>query len=262
MNKKPIIITIFNNKGGVRKTTTTVALACSLASQDYCVGMIDLDAQGHIESFWPSDEPRQDIVTIIKKLKSIQTFIQKSDFRKVEDNLYLLPNDKDLTEGLFYSLFPNETQNKERYLVIPSLLSQLEGFDYILIETPPNIENRSIGAMLSADLLLIPTELENWSVGNINNVVETVNNLKNLFPKHEPPKIVTVYTRVGATKKALNNIYTLFAQKNNIPNLGSTQESSEYQWAVGPPYYSSKKCKMDYDKISKQIIKLCKNKAN
>ena len=259
----PTIITVFNNKGGVGKTTTTISIACSLASQGFVVGMIDLDAQGHLESFWETDEPRQDIVSIIKKNKTLKTFIKKSDFRKLEDNLFLLPNDKDITEGLFYSIFPNEDENKQRYGIIPSLLLKLDGFDYILIETPPNLENRSIGAILSANFLVIPTALEKWSIENIVNVIDNVNNLKNLFPEFKPPIIGTVYTRVGKIKKLLNRTYAKYAESIGIQNLGYVFESSDYQEAINQaPYFSSVKCRSDYDQITKNIQLLCQNQTN
>ncbi len=263
MPSKPVVITIFNNKGGVAKTTTTISLACSLASEGFSVGMIDLDAQGHLESFWETEEPRQDIVTIIKKSKTLKTFIQKSDFRELQENLFLLPNDKDITEGLFYSIFPKEEQNMERYNLIPSLLSKLEGFDYILIETPPNLENRSIGAILSANFLVIPTALEKWSIENIINVIDNVNNLKNVFPSFDLPHIGTIYTRVGKIKKLLNRTYANYAETIGIQNLGYIYESSDYQEAIAqPPYFTSVKCRSDYDSVSKKIQLLCQNQIN
>ena len=148
-------ITVGNNKGGVAKTTTTVNLACSLARQGYKVGMIDLDAQSNLSDSYFLYPKNTDIVSCFRRAIQTKQKISQEDFVEVGTNLWLLPNLKNITEGLFYELFDGQEGQKQRHLFFAYLLSELEAFDYLLIDTPPNLENRSISAILASDFLLI-----------------------------------------------------------------------------------------------------------
>lgn len=47
---QPTVVAVFNQKGGIGKTTTTTNLAVCLAAMGYPVGVIDLDTQGNATS--------------------------------------------------------------------------------------------------------------------------------------------------------------------------------------------------------------------
>lgn len=258
-------ITVYNHKGGVAKTTTTVNLSCSLAQQGYRVAMIDLDAQAHLSTeFWDDYSAVNDIVSIIKKSKTQPIVIKSTDFTKVGENLWILPNYKDITEGLFYSIYPDENDSKKRNLILPNLLSELEDFDYLLIETPPNLENRSIGAILVADFLLIPTYFEKLSVKGIKDILEVLTGIQNNYDEFVNPKMGIVCTRVNRIWKFINWIFGQKLSNCGVPVLCNIYNSSNYAInyknidAQEPVYYRSTECQVDHNELAKQILKILK----
>ena len=50
-NKKPIIITIANEKGGVAKTTSAINIAAGLALREKNVLLVDIDSQTHLSNW-------------------------------------------------------------------------------------------------------------------------------------------------------------------------------------------------------------------
>lgn len=248
------IITVSTNKGGVGKTTTVVNLACSLARLGYQVGMIDFDAQANLsDNYWGEYEPKNDLAKVLKT----EQLIQKQDFTNVGNNLWILPNLKNVTEGLFYELYPNKTDSKQRYFLMSIILSELEGFDYLIIDTPPNLENRSINAILVADFLLVPTLLEKSSISTIANLRTIVASLARSYPEFHPPVVGMVHTRVNRVTKTLNAILGKYSEEKFLPLLCQIYSDSKYNYAVNAPaYYSCNQCKLDHDNLSKKIISL------
>ena len=255
-------ITLFNHKGGTGKSTTTVNLACSLARQGYRVAMIDLDAQANLSDSYFDYSPTTDIVSCFRRGIATGQTITSEDFTQVGDNLWLLPNLKNITEGLFYELFGGQDDQKQRHLFFTYLLSQLEAFDYLLIDTPPNLENRSISAIIASDFLLIPTLLEKTSLDNVSNVLTVVEHLTNQY-QLDPIPTGLVYTRVDRISKWLNASWSRYAQELNLEVLGTIYKSSDYAYSPHcPAYYGSGKVKLDHDNLSKNLIKLCQKTNN
>jgi chromosome partitioning protein len=249
------IITISTNKGGVGKTTTVVNLACSLARQGYKIGMIDFDAQANLSNnYWGQYKANNDLTKIIRT----QQFIQKQDFTLVGDNLWILPNFENLTEGLFYSLYPSATQTKDRYMILSILLQELEGFDYLLIDTPPNLENRSISAIMVADFLLCPVLLEKSSIDAVKNIIKIVQGLASNYSEFKAPVSALVHTRVSRITKLLNSVMGKYSNQL-LPILCQVYSDSKYNYATTKPaYYSCNQCKLDHDNLAKKILELLK----
>lgn len=158
------ILSVYNLKGGVGKTSTAVNLAHLAASQGLRVLLWDLDPQA-AATFYFRIKPR--IQGSSKKL--IRGKIDLEDQIKGTDyeNLDLLPADfsyrkMDLVLG----------DEKKPTQALMRLLSPLEGeFDLILIDCPPSISLLSENIFRASTALLVPLLPSTLSVRTLEQLV-------------------------------------------------------------------------------------------
>jgi chromosome partitioning protein len=260
MSGKMKVISVFSNKGGVSKTTTTINLACALAKQGYKVGLIDFDAQAHLSTDYFEYEANNNLVTCLEN----NTFISFKDFTEVGDNLWLLPNHEDITEGIFYFLFEGKDKVKQRHFLLAHKLSKLKGFDYVLIDTPPNLENRAISSILAADYLIIPSLLEKQSIDNIKKIVEVVDFYKKEY--NIAPEILGVTFGIVDRRRLLMNLSLRNYARHTLPDIKIIDpyiyQSVEYAYSViakTPAYFYSNKIKFNFDDLTNNILCLLQN---
>ena len=157
---KALTVAVYNNKGGIGKTTTVINLAASLTLHRKKVVVIDFDpnqkdltdslnAQPNKHSLYDclkdkvgKIDLKQTIYSYTKKSKSGTTF--SFDIIPVDDTLSEASEDEIRRE-----ISPHSLRKK-----LASLKSE---YDYILIDAPPNWRFYSISAVYAADVVLIPT---------------------------------------------------------------------------------------------------------
>ena len=170
------VIAIYHNKGGVGKTTTTVNLAAALAKTGYRVLLIDLDSQSNstfaVGLMKFPDEIDDDIknsyvyhVILEKNKFPISEVARKSSFCTPEFDV--IPSHIDL--------MAHEFELKESTGAIKTrLLKKLEevagNYDIVLIDTPPSLNLYAEIALITADYLLIPSDLKPFANEGLNNV--------------------------------------------------------------------------------------------
>lgn len=178
-----IILAIYHNKGGVGKTTTTVNLAATLSKMGYRVLLIDLDSQSNstfaVGLMKFRDELDDDIkksyvyhVILEKNKFSISEVARKSsfctpEFDVIPSHIDLMTHEFELREG--------------RYITKTRLLKKLEeasgNYDIVLIDTPPSLNLYAEIALITADYLLIPSDLKPFANEGLNNVRNFINDI-------------------------------------------------------------------------------------
>jgi chromosome partitioning protein len=143
-----ITICIGVQKGGVGKTTTACVTAF-LLSRNYKTLVIDFDSQGNSTQILTG----RDIYQFEEQ--TILEAIMEEDAKKytlnVKDNLDIIPTD-DLLENLNDSL---RKQNRFMGTALRSLIESVSHeYDYIIIDTPPNLGKLTVSALAASDYVV------------------------------------------------------------------------------------------------------------
>jgi chromosome partitioning protein len=170
------IVSIFNQKGGVGKTTTNINLSAYLASMGMNILTVDIDPQGNTTSGLGIDknELQYSIYDVIMGLPAKKAITST----KVK-NLYILPSNVDLA-GAEIEL--TSKQNREKK-VKDALNSIKDKYDYILIDCPPSLGLLTINALCASQSVLIPIQCEFYALEGVGQLMNTIQLVKKSLNK-------------------------------------------------------------------------------
>lgn len=171
-------IAIFNQKGGVGKTTTNINLGACLALKGKRVLMIDIDPQGNTTS-GIGIRKRVLTETLYDVLIDDNVNIKKVILPTRTENLFILPASVDLAgaEVELASLEGREGRLKK------AVDSVRDDFDYILIDCPPSLGILTLNSLTAVDSVLIPIQCEFYALEGVSQLISTIELVKkNLNP--------------------------------------------------------------------------------
>lgn len=176
--KEMRVISVFNQKGGVGKTTTVVNLASALGFNKKKVLVIDMDPQGNSTSGLGVEESEVTIYDVLTHEKEINDTIIHTKSKNVD----LIPANADLC-GLEIELL---NVDKKEYLLKQELPKIPENYDFIIIDCPPSLSVLSINSLVSSHSVLIPIQCEYYALEGVSQLMNTVNIIrKGLNPELE-----------------------------------------------------------------------------
>jgi chromosome partitioning protein len=174
--------TIFNQKGGVGKTSITCNLAAAFAVLGRRTLVIDLDAQGNSTSYLLASKAAGVSSTIAdffsSTLETIRLFeptlsgcVYPSDI----PSLSVIPATQELAE-----LQP-KLESRYKIFKFGTALDKLinDGqWDEVLIDTPPALNIFSMSALMTSDRVLIPYDCDAFSAEGLERVIAIVEEVK------------------------------------------------------------------------------------
>lgn len=165
-------ITLSNNKGGVTKTTTTINLGYGLAHKGYKVLMIDTDAQCNTTYSLTGkmDFERSLFDVLINGQKIASTIISSTS----HPTLHLIPSSINLSAA---DLLMAAVPGRERRLA-KALAPIQDNYDYILIDTPPNLGLLTVNAFLACTDVIVPIALTTYALIGISILEQTMQQLR------------------------------------------------------------------------------------
>lgn len=247
-------IAIFNQKGGVGKTTTCVNIAASLGAKGKKTLLVDVDPQGNATSGVGIEKADLEYSTydiLINKVPARGIMIE-TEYK----NLSVLPANMNLA-GAELEL----AELEERYSALKKAIAPLViDFDYIIIDCPPSLGLLSLNALTASDTLIVPLQCEYYALEGLSQLLNTVRTVKRLYNKHlELDGVVyTMYdSRLRLNQQVIDEVNKYFpnkAYKTMIPRSVKLAEAPSYGQ---PIIYYEKYCKASfaYKKLADEILK-------
>ena len=170
MGKK---IAIFNQKGGVGKTTTNINLAACLAMKGKRVLVLDIDPQGNTTSgLGISKRELENTVynVLVDEDYDIKDAVIKTDVKGLD----LIPASVDLA-GAEVELVQIEGREKALKQGLDKIK---DDYDYIFIDCPPSLGLLTINSLAAVDSVLIPIQCEFYALEGVSQLVSTIELVK------------------------------------------------------------------------------------
>ncbi len=161
-------IAVFNQKGGVGKTTTVVNLAYCLAAMGNKVLMVDIDPQGNTTSGIGIDKSQTEktIYDVLINGEDPTNAVYETEY----ENLSILPASVELAAAEI-----ELSEQDRRELKLKDSLEKLKEFyDFIFVDCPPSLGLLSVNALSAVDSVIIPVQCEYYALEGVSQLMNTV----------------------------------------------------------------------------------------
>ena len=204
-------ISIFNQKGGVGKTTSVVNIAVALAILEKKVLVIDMDPQANTttglgidkytdddsiydlfyelddnieneeyESIEIENEDEENIDTTSKSLNKEADEEKANEEKEIDLSKYI----KETESGVFLIKSESSLSGLEvelvsldpvkRTQVLKNIVDKIDdSYDYIIIDCPPSLGLLSINALVASDSIIIPIQTEYYALEGVSELMNT-----------------------------------------------------------------------------------------
>ncbi len=170
--RRPRIIAVANQKGGVGKTTTTINLATALAAVQKQALIVDLDPQGNASTGLGLDSQArsENIYHVLTDEAQLIDVIRKTD----------IPGLDVIASGIDLSGAEIELIDLERreYRLRNALRGAALDYDYILIDCPPALGLLTVNGLVAADAVLVPLQCEFFALEGISHLTRTIERIR------------------------------------------------------------------------------------
>lgn len=163
------VIAIANQKGGVAKTTSTLALAAAMDELSKRVLAVDMDPQGALTYCLGIDPDGLD-----ETINDVLVRRLPIDKVTIEREVKLVPANIDLAGAEAILL----AKTGREYALERALREVLGDYDYIFIDCPPSLGILTINGLTAADEVLIPLQCEALSHRGVGQLLETLEDIR------------------------------------------------------------------------------------
>ncbi|MEM9885141.1 MAG: AAA family ATPase [Bacteroidota bacterium] len=178
---------LYNLKGGVGKTTSSINLAYLAAKEGYKTLLWDLDPQG-ASSFILKQKTKVELSDLLLGERKLKKLISRTDYK----NLFILPSN--LANRHLDTDLKELARSKKQF---KSLLSDVKSeFDYVFIDCPPSLGLAAENVFRAADFILIPMIPAQLSEYSLDQVIAFFKE-----NKHDDRKLIPFFNAVDLRRK-------------------------------------------------------------
>lgn len=199
------VLTFFNNKGGVGKTSLVYHLAWMYADLGLNVLAVDLDPQANLTSMFLEEDQLETLYnkssqsanTIFKCVKPLMEVgnLQSPTLQDIAPALHLIPGDLDLAgfedtlSVEWNSLGSNAPYRPFRILTAFSTIMQKGAkqvqADVILADVGPNLGAINRSALIATQFVVVPLGADLFSLQGLRNLGPTLQNWRRQWKQHK-----------------------------------------------------------------------------
>jgi chromosome partitioning protein len=259
-NKNTKIISIVAEKGGVGKSTTTIALSSIMANMNKKILVIDTDGQRNATLGLGLKESELNFYNAFIDTKDLSKYITNSDYK----NLDIIMGDTSMVKAEKIAAHINSLEAKVKRMFTQVIKSSI--YDYVLIDTNPTRSAFNQAILATSDYALVIVEPESFSITSLNTYI---NDCKEINDLHGKPEILGILINnykqkrilTKESEKILNEMYSDILFKTKIKE---DSEISKSQWLNIPidRYNKNARSVVDFKNLAKEIIKRCQNSIN
>jgi chromosome partitioning protein len=246
------IIAIVNQKGGCGKTTTAINLSACLAKNGKRVLLIDLDPQSHASIGLEVNVEALD-KSMYNVLLEDGTSLEDISLA-LSDNFILAPSQTILSTLEQKLAGVNRRENRLRW-VISSLRTK---YDYIIIDTPPNIGLLTFNALRACREAIVPLDPSFFSLHGVAKLMQTIGLLKEKYQQtiriSALPTMVNPWTNFG--QEILEDIRRFFKEntcQTTIRNTVRIREAVSHGLPI-IDYAENSGAAQDYMNLAQEVI--------
>jgi len=200
------IISVANEKGGVAKTTTVISLGASLNEMGFNVLLVDLDTQANL-SLGLGIEPEkvtQSLVKVLLESAPIKNTVVETHI----SGLDIIPSNVEM--GMVERFLP--IRSGYETTLQRAIENNLSGYEFIIFDCPPFLGAVTLNALVTSNLLLIPTQAEYFSIYALRNLMNLVRRVRGQYnPGLTYRLLLTMYDKRNRIHRNLNEqLYTTF----------------------------------------------------
>ena len=161
------VISVTNQKGGVGKTTSAVNIAYYLSKQGKTTLLIDFDPQGNATSGLGIDKQglEKTMTDVILGQASLSDVVVPTKHKR----LFLAPTTPHLANTEV-----ELAQAERRFSRLKMAVEGAEGYDYIIIDSPPSLSLLTVNGLIAARYVLLPVQAEFYALEGLGQLLETM----------------------------------------------------------------------------------------
>ena len=176
--KQPVVVSVINHKGGVGKTSTVVHLAAGLAKLKKHVLVVDLDTQMNLTHSLIGDLP-EDVLCISDAMIGSRVAINNIIKATPVANVDIAPSGEAMVN---LELELHSAINREHRLKSVLATSELQKYDYVIIDNAPHIGLATINSLMASQFYLVPVSAEYLPLVGLKHLIKTISQIKPYHP--------------------------------------------------------------------------------
>jgi chromosome partitioning protein len=177
LQRRPRILALANQKGGVGKTTTAINLGTALAAIGEKVLILDLDPQGNASTGLGIERRNRKVSTyhVLTGAADLASAIVATAVPR----LFVAPSTLDLL-GVELEIAHSRDRTHRLRQAIGALAAaaDADAFTYVLIDCPPSLNLLTINALAASDAVLVPLQCEFFALEGLSQLLKTVEQVR------------------------------------------------------------------------------------